>query len=117
MGSFLLIRKDELRSVEIFFARWGAITVFFGRLLPVIRTFIAVPAGLARMPQGKFQIYTFVGSWLWCYALAYIGAKLGERWDSDPTLRALFHQFDIGILSVLAVAVLWLVWRRAQTRT
>ena len=76
MGSFLLIRKDELRSVEIFFARWGAITVFFGRLLPVIRTFIAVPAGLARMPQGKFQIYTFVGSWLWCYALAYIGAKL-----------------------------------------
>ena len=116
-GSFLLIRKDELRSVEIFFARWGAITVFFGRLLPVIRTFIAVPAGLARMPQGKFQIYTFVGSWLWCYALAYIGAKLGERWDSDPTLRALFHQFDIGILSVLAVAVLWLVWRRAQTRT
>jgi membrane protein DedA with SNARE-associated domain len=69
-GSFLLISQDELRSVEIFFARWGAITIFIGRLLPVIRTFIAVPAGLARMPQGKFQIYTFVGSWLWCYTIS-----------------------------------------------
>jgi membrane protein DedA with SNARE-associated domain len=115
-GPLLLIRREELEWVERFFARHGAATVFLGRLLPVIRTFIAVPAGLARMSQVKFQIYTFVGSWLWCYALAYVGAKLGEHWDSDPTLRSAFHRFDAVILAALALGAMWLVWRRISDR-
>src|SRR5579862_318149 len=88
-GRYVLVSRAELDRAEHFFARYGAITVFVGRLLPVVRTFIAFPAGLARMPMGKFQIYTFLGSWPWCFGLAYIGMVLGARWDSDPTLRSL----------------------------
>src|ERR1700761_5688561 len=99
-GSYILVSPHELERTEQFFARYGAVTVFIGRLLPVVRTFIAFPAGLARMPMLKFQVYTFLGSWPWCFALAYIGMVLGQRWDSDPTLRRLFHQFDIVIVAV-----------------
>ena len=109
-GAYVLISRRDLDVAERFFARYGSITVFVSRLLPVIRTFIALPAGMARMPQLRFQIYTFVGSWLWCYALAYVGFKLGERWDSDPRLRAILHGADAVILAALAAAVAWYVW-------
>lgn len=111
-GVYVLIRPVELDRAEKFFARYGAVTVFVGRLLPVIRTFISFPAGLARMPMLKFQIYSFVGSWPWCFALAYVGMVLGARWDSDPTLRRLFHEFDAVIVAVLIVGVAWFVWSR-----
>jgi membrane protein DedA with SNARE-associated domain len=116
-GSFLFIGADEIERVEGFFARFGAATVFIGRLLPVVRTFIAVPAGLARMPQWKFQVYTFAGSWLWCLALAYVGAKLEERWDKDPTLRDWFHRLDAVILVIIAAGMAWFVWRRVRARS
>lgn len=111
-GAYVLIRPVELDRAEKFFARYGAITVFVGRLLPVIRTFISFPAGLARMPMLKFQIYSFVGSWPWCFALAYVGMLLGARWDSDPTLRRLFHEFDAVIGAVLIAGLAWFVWSR-----
>jgi len=109
-GSFVLMSRRDLERVDWFFARFGGITVFVSRLLPVVRTFIALPAGIARMPQLRFQIYTFVGSWLWCYALAYVGMKLGERWASDPELRNVMHRFDALILAALALALAWYVW-------
>ena len=99
-----------------FFARFGSITVFVSRLLPVIRTFIALPAGIARMNQWKFQIYTFLGSWPWCFALAYIGMKLGERWNSDPTLREFLHRFDAVIIIAFLIAVIWYVRRHWKHR-
>jgi membrane protein DedA with SNARE-associated domain len=111
-GAYVLIRPVELDRAEKFFARYGGVTVFVGRLLPVIRTFISFPAGLARMPMLKFQIYTFVGSWPWCFALAYVGMVLGVRWDSDPTLRRLFHEFDAVIVAVLVAGFAWFVWSR-----
>src|SRR5689334_17550306 len=111
-GAYVLIRPVELDRAEQFFARYGAITVFVGRLLPVVRTFISFPAGLARMPMLKFQIYSFVGSWPWCFALAYVGMVLGARWDSDPTLRRLFHEFDAVIGAVLIAGLAWFVWSR-----
>jgi membrane protein DedA with SNARE-associated domain len=111
-GSYVLVSHAELERAEHFFARYGAITVFIGRLLPVIRTFISFPAGLARMPMLKFQIYSFIGSWPWCFALAYIGMLLGARWDSDPTLRKLFHDFDAVIVAVLLAGFVWFVWSR-----
>ena len=111
-GTYVLIRPVELDRAEQFFARYGAITVFVGRLLPVIRTFISFPAGLARMPMLKFQIYTFLGSWPWCFALAYVGYLLGARWDSDPTMRKLFHDFDAVVALVALAAVAWFVWSR-----
>jgi len=111
-GTYVLVTHTELELAEQFFARYGAITVFIGRLLPVIRTFITFPAGLARMPMMKFQIYSFIGSWPWCLALAYVGMMLGARWDSDPTLRKLFHDFDAVIAVVLVAGFVWFVWSR-----
>jgi len=111
-GKYVLISRAELERTDRFFARYGAATVFFGRLLPVVRTFIAFPAGLARMPMLKFQIYTFLGSWPWCFALAYAGYVLGVRWDSDPTFRKLFHDFDAAIAVLLVAGFAWLIWSR-----
>jgi membrane protein DedA with SNARE-associated domain len=115
-GGYLLMSRRDLALVDRFFQRYGSITVFVCRLLPVVRTFIALPAGVARMPQAKFQIYTFLGSWPWCFGLAYIGAKLGERWDSDPELRNVMHRFDFVIVAVLVIGIAWYVWRHWQHR-
>jgi len=111
-GKYVLISRADLERTDRFFERYGSATVFFGRLLPVIRTFIAFPAGLARMPMLKFQVYTFLGSWPWCLALAYVGYLLGARWDSDPTLRRLFHDFDAVIAVAGLAALAWFVWSR-----
>lgn len=81
----------------------------------MVRTFIALPAGVARMPQLPFQIYTFVGSWTWCYALAYVGYLLGARWDSDPRLRAAMHRFDFAVAGLLTLGVGWFVWRHVRS--
>ncbi len=115
-GAYILVSRRDLAMVDQFFGRFGSITVFISRLLPVVRTFIALPAGIARMPQLKFQIYTFLGSWPWCFALAYIGAKLGERWNSDPTLRDFLHRFDALIIGVMAIAIIWYVRRHWKHR-
>jgi membrane protein DedA with SNARE-associated domain len=115
-GKYVLIRHAEIEWADRFFARYGSATVFFGRLLPVVRTFIAFPAGMARMPMLKFQVYTFIGSWPWCFALAYIGYVLGARWNSDPTFRKLFHEFDTVVAAVLLVGVAWFVWSRWRER-
>ncbi len=102
-GSYILMGRRELDWADGFFLRWGQAAVFVGRLLPVVRTFIALPAGIARMPRGKFHLYTFLGSWPWCFALGYLGMKLGENWRS---LSQYFHRFDavIGVLLLAGLA-------------
>src|SRR5947209_1417604 len=75
-GRFVLLSHHDLDRTEYFFKKYGGLTVLLARLLPVVRTFIALPAGIARMPQLRFHVYTFIGSWPWCYALAYVGMKL-----------------------------------------
>ena len=113
-GRYLLISRHDLDLADRWFARFGEIIVFASRLLPAVRTFIAFPAGVARMNLKRFVIYTFAGSLPWCLGLAYVGQKLGEQWKNNPTLKAVFHRFDfvIGILAVLAVA--WWVWRHLR---
>ena len=113
-GRYLLIGMDEVDAAERFFARWGPLAVLVGRLLPVIRTFIAFPAGVARMRLLPFHLYTFVGSWPFCFALAWIGRELGERWNSDPRLKAAFHQADLVIGLVLVAAVAFYIWHRVN---
>ena len=115
-GRYILVSRRDLDLVDRFFARFGSITVFVCRLLPVVRTFIALPAGIARMPQVKFQIYTFLGSWPWCFALAYVGQQLGARWDSDPELREIFHRFDIVIVGAIVILVVVYVARHWRHR-
>lgn len=108
-GSWLLLSRRDLDRVDHFFAHYGSITVLVGRMLPIIRTFIAFPAGVAKMNQVRFHIYTFVGSWPWCYALAYIGMKLGDAWETDPRFKEVFHRFHLGVEAVLAVGFVWFV--------
>jgi membrane protein DedA with SNARE-associated domain len=115
-GSYILLSRHELDWADRFFARYGNVTVFVSRLLPVIRTFIALPAGVARMNQPKFHFYTFIGSWPWCLGLAYVGMKLGQRWDTDPRLRIWFHRFDAVILAVILIGIVVFVWTRWQGR-
>jgi membrane protein DedA with SNARE-associated domain len=115
-GRYVFLSTADIDMAERFFARFGPATVFLCRLLPVVRTFIALPAGFARMSQWKFQVYTFVGSWLWCYALAYVGLVLGRNWETDPTLKAIFHNADIVVVALVALGVIWISlrrWRRA----
>jgi membrane protein DedA with SNARE-associated domain len=120
-GRWVLMSHHDLDRMTHFFEKYGSITVLIGRLLPVVRTFIAFPAGIAKMPQGKFHIYTFVGSWPWCFVLAYVGMKLGQAWDTDPRFHEWFHRFHLSVEIVLVVGVVWFVWthvRRSKgTRT
>ncbi len=113
-GKYLLIGADELDAADRFFARWGNLAVLVGRLLPVIRTFIAFPAGVARMPLVPFHLYTFLGSWPFCLALAWVGMKLGDQWNSDPRLKAAFHQADLAIGLVLVALGALYVWHRVR---
>jgi len=116
-GSLVLMGRRELALVDWFFERFGSLAVFIGRLLPVVRTFIALPAGIARMPQGRFQVYTFLGSWPWCYALAYVGERLGESWNTDPRLKEFMHRFDGVIVAGIVVLAAWYVWAHVKHRT
>ncbi|HVP50512.1 MAG TPA: DedA family protein [Terriglobales bacterium] len=111
-GSYILLSRGEIDWADHFFARWGSAAVFIARLLPVIRTFIALPAGIARMPRLRFHVYTFVGSWPWCFVLAYVGMKLGEKWETDPRLKLWFHRFDVVILVVLLAGTAAFLWSR-----
>lgn len=113
-GKYILLSRHDLDLADRWFAKYGEAIVFVSRLLPAIRTFIAFPAGVARMNLTRFVIYTFAGSLPWCLGLAYVGQKLGEQWDKDDTLKTWFHRFDfvIGIIGVLAVT--WWVWRHIK---
>jgi len=115
-GAYILLSKNELDIAERFFARHGSATVLISRMLPVIRTFIALPAGIARMPRVRFHVYTFIGSWPWCLGLAWIGLKLGERWDSDPRLKLWFHRFDAVIGGLILIVIVGYAWNRWQHR-
>ena len=108
-GRYVLLSRRELDLADRLFQRHGHWVVLGARMLPVVRTFIAFPAGVARMPMGKFVAYTLAGSYPWCLGLSWVGMKLGEKWHSDPRLAAAFHRFDaaIGVVAVLAVA--WFV--------
>src|ERR1700678_1235912 len=108
-GSYLLLSRHDLDRVDHFFDRFGSIAVLIGRMLPIIRTFIAFPAGIAKMNQLRFHVYTFIGSWPWCYVLAYIGMKLGATWNSDPRFKEVFHRFHLGVEAVIVIAFIWFV--------
>ena len=110
-GRYVLVSRRDLDRADRWFVRYGSGTVFFARLLPVIRTFIALPAGVAKMNFLRFNIYTFLGSLPWCWALAYAGLRLGARWE---ILRDYFHRFDAVIGVGLLAALIWFVhshWR------
>jgi membrane protein DedA with SNARE-associated domain len=115
-GSYLLLSRHDLDRVDHFFNRFGSIAVLVGRMLPIIRTFIAFPAGVAKMNQFRFHLYTFIGSWPWCYALAYVGMKLGDTWNTDPRFKEVFHRFHLVVELVIVVAFIWFVTSHWKNR-
>jgi len=112
-GRYILMSPRDLDLADRWFARHGEATVFFARLLPVVRTFIAFPAGVARMEMRRFLVYTFAGSLPWCLGLAYVGMVLGEQW---PVLRDYFHKFDLLIGALLLAGIVWYVRRHFRNR-
>lgn len=115
-GRYVLLDVKDLDHADHFFQRFGGVTVFVGRLLPVIRTFIALPAGISRMPQFRFHVYTFLGSWPWCFGLAYVGLRLGRAWDTDPRFKADFHRFHLAVEALVLAAIIWFVWSHLLKR-
>ena len=110
-GRFVLISKKDLQMADDWFKNYGEIIIFIGRLLPAVRTFIALPAGIARMNMTKFIIYTFLGSFIWCWTLAYIGMVFGEQWN---TLKVYFHEFHYVIAGVAVIFIAWYIRRHFQ---
>jgi membrane protein DedA with SNARE-associated domain len=108
-GRFLLIRPEEIEIAESFFARHGGATVFIGRLLPIVRTFISFPAGVARMPIGRFVAYSTAGALIWSLVLVYAGTLLGEHWVD---IRHTLQPFDLLIAVAAIAAILLFVWWR-----
>jgi membrane protein DedA with SNARE-associated domain len=113
-GKYILIRSHDIDRAEVWWEKYGEAATFFSRLLPVIRTFISLPAGIARMPLGKFSVYTFLGVIPWTFALAWLGVVVEDNWE------AVLNYFDVPtlIISMLLVigAVVWYLRRRRQRK-
>ena len=108
-GRYLLIRPHEIELADRFFEKYGNATVFIGRLLPIVRTFISFPAGVARMPIGPFIIYSTAGAFIWSILLVYAGTVLGAHWVD---IRHALQPFDLGIAVGVVAAVLGFIWWR-----
>jgi membrane protein DedA with SNARE-associated domain len=110
-GRWVLIAPHELEIADRFFERWGAPAIFLGRLLPVVRTFIALPAGVARMRLLPFTIYTLIGSYIWCLALTWAGMKLGQHWQA---VGPYFHRFESVIVALFAIGAALVLYNRIR---
>lgn len=111
-GKYVGITPKHLTHAERWFERYGDSTVFFTRLMPVVRTFISLPAGISRMNFFYFVIYTFLGSLPWCFFLAYLGVKLGQHWQD---LEYWFHRFDVVIVAIIVILMIYF-WIRKKNR-
>lgn len=100
-GKYILVSRADSDRADRWFARYGAPVAFFSRLLPVIRTYISLPAGIARMNFGKFLLFTLLGSLPWTFVLALVGWKLGNRLSNTPQLGTVFRGLDVVIVVVL----------------
>jgi len=110
-GKYILVSKHDLDLADRFFGRWGNWAIFTSRLLPVVRTFISVPAGISRMPIWQFTLYTFAGAFIWSTGLAWGGYKLGQNYED---LRNWMRPLDYPIAGLIVVAVAWYVYRHVK---
>lgn len=110
-GKYILISKHDLDLADHWFTKYGNLTTFVGRLLPIIRTYISFPAGISKMNIVKFSIYTFFGALPWCIALTYAGVRMGENWE---LIRAKMHNFDTAILVLLILLIAWYIFRHIR---
>jgi len=113
-GKYILISHHDLNLADRWFYRSGSWSVFISRLLPVVRTFISLPAGIARMHFVKFLLYTFLGSFIWSVGLTYGGYKLGEHWEQIRTVMRPFDPFTIAVVLVLIAFYIYRHIRQAN---
>lgn len=107
-GKYILISKNDLDLADRWFVKFGNLTTFFGRFLPVIRTYISFPAGIAKMEIKRFSLYTFAGALPWSMLFTWLGVKMGSNWSQ---IREKLHNFDLFILIFITVGIIWYVWR------
>ncbi len=115
-GKWILMSQHDLDRMGWFFAKYGSIAVLLARMMPVVQTFISIPAGIARMPRLRFHIYTSIGSWTWYICLAYAGMKLGEKWHTDPRIEQVFHRFHLAVELAVVALILWFLWVHLNRR-
>jgi membrane protein DedA with SNARE-associated domain len=115
-GKWVLMSHHDLDRMTWFFEKYGSIAVLLARLLPVVQTFIAFPAGIAKMPRLRFHIYTTVGCWSWYFCLAFAGMKLGEKWHTDPRFAEVFHRFHLVVELILLSGIIWFLWSHLNRR-
>lgn len=112
-GRYFFVSKDHFNKAESIFNRYGAGAVFFGRMLPVIRTFISLPAGIAHMNLKKFILYSLTGMIPWNFLLIFLGFKFGEKYQT--IIRPIFKKFEFGIMSVVIIVAFYLVFHLIKT--
>ena len=112
-GKYILISKHDLDLADRWFTKFGNLTVFFGRLLPVVRTYISFPAGIAKMEMKRFSLYTFAGALPWSILFTWLGVKMGDNWEQ---IREKLHNFDLAIVVLIAIGIIWYVWRHIKHR-
>jgi membrane protein DedA with SNARE-associated domain len=112
-GKYVLLRQHHLETSERWFKRYGSPAVFFSRVLPVVRTFISLPAGFARMPFWKFSLYTIVGCVPWVLMLGYVGEKVGTNWEH---VQKYLHYVDYAVAAAVIALIVWLIVRARRKR-
>jgi len=110
-GKYILVFEYELDEAIHWFKKHGQMVTFTARLLPIIRTFISLPAGMSRMDVKKFTFFAFIGTFIWCLPLAYIGKILGDNWHS---LGRYFHKLDILIFTLGIALVIWYIFHKLK---
>jgi len=106
-GKYILISRNDLDLADRWFDKSGSWIIFVSRLLPVVRTFISLPAGIAKMPFVKFLVYTFLGSFIWCTGFAYGGYQLGEHWEQ---IRAIMRPIDPLFIALIIAFIAWYIY-------
>jgi membrane protein DedA with SNARE-associated domain len=109
-GNWVLMSQHDLDLMARFFEKYGSIAILLGRMMPIVQTFVAFPAGIAKMPRLRFHIYTSLGSLVWYFCLSWAGMKLGEAWHTDPRFEQAFHRFHVAVELAVIAAMAWFLW-------
>jgi membrane protein DedA with SNARE-associated domain len=113
-GKYILVSRHDLEQAQRWFGKYGSLSIFFSRMLPVVRTFISLPAGIARMPFWKFSLYTLAGSLPWVFVLTYVGILTGENWSK---IEIYFRKFDWLIIILIVGLLGWWIWKKLSKKT
>ncbi len=112
-GKYFFVFPGDLERAEKWFLKYGGFGIFFSRMVLLVRTFISLPAGCAKMPLGKFSLYTFLGSLPWSFVLAYAGVVMGENWDG---LESYFRKFDWLIFFLVLASLIFFVYKQIKRK-